>query len=173
MGWIVEIIKWRLGALLLMMLMVGCAPYLPSGTSSTSPYTRPTFVPPYKKIGVASWYGRRFHQRRTSSGERYNMYAMTAAHRSLPLHSYVRVTNVRNRRSVVVRINDRGPFLSGRLIDVSYAAAKALGILNVGTARVAVETIHPGKSVSARVIPHRQHVPHRHHARRVRHRRAR
>lgn len=78
----------------------------------------------YVERGVASWYGNKFHGRRTSSGETYNMYAMTAAHKSLPLPTYARVTNLQNGRSVVVKVNDRGPFLHNRIIDLSYAAAE-------------------------------------------------
>jgi len=100
---------------------------------------------PYRQRGVASWYGRKFHGRRTSSGERYDMYAMTAAHTVLPIPSYARVTHLGNGRSVIVRINDRGPFHADRIIDLSYAAAHKLGIVNAGSARVEVETILAGK----------------------------
>jgi rare lipoprotein A len=93
----------------------------------------------YREKGIASWYGKRFHQQSTSSGERYNMYAMTAAHRTLPLHSYVKVTNLKNGRSVVVRVNDRGPFHSNRVIDLSYAAARGIGILPSGMATVELQ----------------------------------
>lgn len=95
----------------------------------------------YRKRGTASWYGKKFHGKRTSSGEPYDMFAMTAAHRTLPLPSYVRVTNLRNGKSVVVRVNDRGPFLHGRLIDLSYAAAYKLGIIGKGTGNVEVTAI--------------------------------
>lgn len=105
-----------------------------------------SFVPmtglrPYRERGHASWYGRRFHGNPTAIGETYDMYAMTAAHPTLPLPSYARVTNVANGRSVVVRVNDRGPFLRGRLIDLSYAAAHRLGYVNAGSALVEVEAI--------------------------------
>ena len=90
----------------------------------------------YRESGVASWYGTKFHGRRTSSGEPYDMYAMTAAHKTLPLPSYVRVTHRGNGRSVVVRVNDRGPFIGDRVIDLSYAAAVRLGMHNEGTAPV-------------------------------------
>lgn len=93
----------------------------------------------YRERGVASWYGKKFHGRRTSSGEPYDMYQMTAAHKTLPLPSYVRVRNLENGRAVVVRVNDRGPFLHGRLIDLSYAAAHKLGIVGRGTGIVEVE----------------------------------
>ena len=98
---------------------------------------------PYRERGVASWYGRKFHGRATSIGEPYDMYAMTAAHKTLPLPSYVRVTNLANGNSVVVRVNDRGPFLQGRLIDLSWTAAAKLGYVNDGHARVEVEVIDP------------------------------
>jgi rare lipoprotein A len=98
---------------------------------------------PFSQEGVASWYGRQFHGERTANGERYDMYAMTAAHPTLPLPSYARVTNLANRRSVVVRINDRGPFLQSRIIDLSYAAAAKLGFVNQGSARVRVDAITP------------------------------
>ena len=101
---------------------------------------------PFKQTGVGSWYGRRFHGAPTSSGEPYDMYAMTAAHPILPIPSYVRVTNLANRRSVVVRINDRGPFHADRIIDLSYTAALKLGYVEAGSARVEVEAILPGAS---------------------------
>ncbi|MDX1433582.1 MAG: septal ring lytic transglycosylase RlpA family protein [Gammaproteobacteria bacterium] len=97
----------------------------------------------YRERGVASWYGRKFHGRRTSSGEVYDMYRMTAAHRSLPLPTFARVTNLENGRQVVLRINDRGPFHDNRLIDLSYVAAWKLGILAKGTGFVEVEAIDP------------------------------
>ncbi|MDH4133722.1 MAG: septal ring lytic transglycosylase RlpA family protein [Gammaproteobacteria bacterium] len=93
----------------------------------------------YRERGVASWYGKKFHGRKTSNGEAYDMYAMTAAHKTLPLPSYVRVRNLNNGKSVVVRVNDRGPFLHNRLIDLSYAAAERLGIVASGTGIVEVE----------------------------------
>ncbi|MGH8736969.1 MAG: septal ring lytic transglycosylase RlpA family protein [Burkholderiales bacterium] len=99
---------------------------------------------PFRQRGIASWYGRRFNGQPTSSGERYDMYAMTAAHPLLPVPSYARVTNLANGRSVVVRINDRGPFHSGRIIDLSYAAAYKLGYVAAGSARVEVDSVVPG-----------------------------
>ena len=104
----------------------------------------------YVERGIASWYGRKFHGRRTASGEPYDMYRMTAAHRTLPLPSYVRVTNLENGRSVVVRVNDRGPFHPNRIIDLSYAAAARLGMLERGTALVEVRAITPGERAPAR-----------------------
>lgn len=100
-------------------------------------------VQPYTQRGIASWYGRRFHGKRTSSGEPYDMYAMTAAHPTLPIPSYVRVTHLGNDRSVIVRINDRGPFHRNRLIDLSYTAAWKLGYVQQGSAEVLVEAIVP------------------------------
>lgn len=97
----------------------------------------------YKERGAASWYGRRYHGNRTASGEIYDMYAMTAAHPTLPIPSYARITNVENGRSVIVRINDRGPFLGNRLVDLSYTAAYKLRTLGHGSSQVEVETILP------------------------------
>jgi len=93
--------------------------------------------------GLASWYGKKFHGRRTSSGERYNMYAMTAAHKTLPLPTYVRVTNLTNGRSTVVRVNDRGPFYGNRIIDLSYSAARKLGMAAKGVEMVEIRAIDP------------------------------
>jgi peptidoglycan lytic transglycosylase len=91
--------------------------------------------------GLASWYGRKFHGRKTSNGETYNMYAMTAAHKTLPLGTSVRVHNLANGRKTVVRINDRGPFIQGRIIDLSYSAAEKLGVVGPGTAPVKIEAL--------------------------------
>jgi rare lipoprotein A len=99
----------------------------------------------YIERGVASWYGPTFHGVSTSSGERYDMYAMTAAHKTLPLPTYARVTNLRNGRSIVVRINDRGPFVANRLIDLSYTAAEKLGMIREGTTLVEVRALTPGQ----------------------------
>ena len=130
--------------------------YACAGSRSTSspPPGKPGHPKPYKVLGkwyqplphsegfrqrgMASWYGRDFHGKKTSNGEIYNMYAMTAAHKTLPLGTYVRVHNLENNRNVVVRINDRGPFVRGRVIDLSYSAAKDIGIVGPGTARVEV-----------------------------------
>ncbi|EIC19730.1 septal ring lytic transglycosylase RlpA family protein [Thiorhodovibrio frisius] len=97
----------------------------------------------YVERGQASWYGNKFHGRRTSSGEVYDMHQMTAAHKTLPLPSYVQVTNLENGRVAVVRVNDRGPFHGGRIIDLSYAAARKLGVVAAGTAKVEVRSIDP------------------------------
>src|SRR5690554_5341368 len=98
----------------------------------------------YVQKGTASWYGKKFHGHKTSNGEVYDMYKMTAAHKSLPLPSFARVTNLDNGRSVVVRVNDRGPFHDGRVIDLSYAAAVKLDIHRAGTGRVEVRGLVPG-----------------------------
>jgi len=98
----------------------------------------------FRQRGVGSWYGRKFHGQKTSSGEPYDMYAMTAAHPTLPLPSFVRVTNPANGRSVVVRVNDRGPFHSERIIDLSYTAALKLGYVGQGSAQVEIERLRPG-----------------------------
>src|SRR5690606_30708971 len=104
----------------------------------------------YVERGVASWYGPNFHGGETSMGERYDMYAMTAAHKTLPLPSYVRVTNLKNGRSVVVRVNDRGPFVANRIIDLSYSAAAKLDMLRDGTTLVEVRAITPGTDILTR-----------------------
>jgi rare lipoprotein A len=114
-------------------------PYVVMGQN----YTPMTQVVPYKARGLASWYGRRYHGLQTSSGEIYDMYGMTAAHTTLPIPSFARVTNVVTNKSVIVRINDRGPFYPDRLIDLSYTAALKLGVLGGGKAMVEVETIIP------------------------------
>ena len=138
-----------LAVVVLSYLLVGCA------TTYEPPPKRPAGYPkPYKVFGkwyqplpdskgfrqrgIASWYGKDFHGKKTSNGERYDMYAMTAAHKTLPLGTYVRVYNLENNRQVEVRINDRGPFVRGRIIDLSYSAAKEIGIVGPGTARVEV-----------------------------------
>ncbi|HZZ09247.1 MAG TPA: septal ring lytic transglycosylase RlpA family protein [Paraburkholderia sp.] len=104
----------------------------------------------FEQTGRASWYGRGFHGRRTANGERYDMHALTAAHRTLPLGSYVRVTNPATSRSVVVRINDRGPYARGRVIDLSMAAANALDMRHAGTARVKIEGLTQQEARTAR-----------------------
>lgn len=106
----------------------------------------------YREEGLASWYGMKFHGHRTSNGEVYDVYQFTAAHKTLPLPSYVRVTRLDNQQSVVVRVNDRGPFHDGRIIDLSYAAAVKLGIHKQGTAAVRVEVLHPPKNKTERWV---------------------
>lgn len=127
-------------------------PEPPARYGNRSPYTvlGETYVllpsaKGYRATGKASWYGKKFHGLRTSSGERYDMYKMTAAHRTLPLPSYVRVTNLANSRSVIVKVNDRGPFHSERIMDLSYAAAARLDILKTGTGYMRLEAIDPAE----------------------------
>lgn len=124
-------------------------PYVVMGRN----YTPMTRVEPYRARGIATWYGRRYHGKPTSSGEPYDMYAMTAAHTVLPIPSYVRVTNVANGKSVVVRVNDRGPFIGDRLIDLSYTAAWKLGFTGSGSGMVEVESIIPGTAPAADAPP--------------------
>lgn len=95
----------------------------------------------FKQTGLASWYGRQFHGKKTASGETFNMNAMTAAHRSLPLNCYIRVTNKDNGKSVIVKVNDRGPFNGNRVLDLSYGAAQAIGITQRGTGNVIIERV--------------------------------
>lgn len=125
----------------------------PLRPASNQPYTvfGKAYVPlpatsGFRQTGIASWYGKRFHGRPTSSGEIYDMYAMSAAHPTLPIPSYARVTHQASGRSVVVRINDRGPFHPGRVMDLSYAAAHRLGFAGKGSAEVTVEALQPGAS---------------------------
>ncbi len=132
-------------------------PYVALGNS----YTPMTEFQPYKKRGVASWYGKRYHGQKTSAGEVYDMYGMTGAHTILPIPSYVRVTNPANQKSVIVRINDRGPFHNDRLIDLSYAASYKLGLVGKGSGIVDVEAIDarkyvqnpPATTVQSPVVP--------------------
>ncbi|MEW6133826.1 MAG: septal ring lytic transglycosylase RlpA family protein [Pseudomonadota bacterium] len=114
-------------------------PYEVMGVTYTPMRRREAF----RQTGVASWYGRRYHGKKTASGEIYDMYGMTAAHPTLPLPSYVRVTALDSGKSVIVRVNDRGPFLSDRVIDLSYAAAWKLGLLQKGSGRVSLEVVGP------------------------------
>ena len=104
------------------------------------------YGPGFTETGLASWYGADFHHKRTANGERFDMNGLTAAHRSLPFDSYVRVTNVANGRSVVVRINDRGPFVGDRIIDLSAKAARQLGIKEDGVARVRIEVVRSSEA---------------------------
>lgn len=108
---------------------------------------------PYKATGTASWYGKQFHGKKTSSGERFDMNALSAAHTVLPIPSYARVTNLANGKSVVVRVNDRGPFHAGRIIDLSYAAAQRLDMTGSGMAQVQVESLVAGAPLPPAVVP--------------------
>ena len=106
-------------------------------------YTPLTKVSSFSQTGKASWYGNQFHGRKTASGERYDMNALTAAHRTLPIPSYARVTNTKNGKSVIVRVNDRGPFHGSRVMDVSKAAAQKLGFISQGTTHIKIEQVLP------------------------------
>ncbi|MFJ3369419.1 septal ring lytic transglycosylase RlpA family protein [Pseudomonas sp. NPDC086251] len=135
-------------------------PTLHSGPYKANPYTvlGKTYFPlqeskTYVASGTASWYGTKFHGQNTANGEVYDLYGMSAAHKTLPLPSYVRVTNLDNNKSVILRVNDRGPFYSDRIIDLSYAAAKKLGYAETGTARVKVEGIDPQQWWAAKGRP--------------------
>ncbi|MGS0542517.1 septal ring lytic transglycosylase RlpA family protein [Pseudomonas sp. Y5-11] len=135
-------------------------PTLHTGPYKANPYTvlGKTYFPlqeskTYVASGTASWYGTKFHGQNTANGEVYDLYGMSAAHKTLPLPSYVRVTNLDNNRSVILRVNDRGPFYSDRIIDLSYAAAKKLGYAEIGTARVKVEGIDPQQWWAAKGRP--------------------
>jgi len=130
----------------------GCASRQPGGHPPASPPTQPSGPPPaienmpavpgqYTEQGVASWYGAQFNGRRTSDGEIYNMFQYTAAHRTLPFGAVVRVTNLSNGKEVEVRINDRGPFVANRIIDLSYSAAVAIGMIGTGTAPVRLDVV--------------------------------
>jgi rare lipoprotein A len=116
-------------------------------------YTPLTETGHYKERGVASWYGKKFHGQRTSIGEIYDMYGMTAAHTTLPIPSYAKVTNLTNKKFVIVRINDRGPFLHERIIDLSYTAAAKLGLIGKGQGEVEVESLKAGDYPSAPISP--------------------
>ncbi|RJX82423.1 septal ring lytic transglycosylase RlpA family protein [Pseudomonas sp. LS-2] len=135
-------------------------PTLHTGPYKANPYTvlGKTYFPlsnssNYIATGTASWYGTKFHGQNTANGEVYDLYGMSAAHKTLPLPSYVRVTNLDNNRTVILRVNDRGPFYSDRIIDLSYAAAKKLGYAEIGTARVKVEGIDPAQYWAQRGKP--------------------
>ncbi len=127
-------------------------PMPPPAALAPEPEPGPKLVeraPKFSQVGLASWYGPGFHRRPTASGERYDMDDLTAAHRALPLDSVVRVTNLNNGRSVVVRINDRGPYVHGRVIDLSRGAAKRLGMKDDGVAPVLIEAIDSGRYEAA------------------------
>ena len=135
-------------------------PTLHTGPYKAAPYSvlGKTYFPlqeskTYVQSGTASWYGTKFHGQNTANGEVYDLYGMSAAHKTLPLPSYVRVTNLDNNRTVILRVNDRGPFYSDRIIDLSYAAAKKLGYAETGTARVKVEGIDPQQYWAAKGRP--------------------
>ena len=112
----------------------------------------------YQQQGIASWYGTKFHQKKTATGEDYDMFAMTAAHKTLPIPSYVRVTNLDTHASIIVKINDRGPFHEHRIIDLSYIAAIKLGIEQAGTGFVEVTAVHPGKKSASSALTQAKQV---------------
>lgn len=112
----------------------------------------------FRQRGIASWYGKKFHGKKTSSGEIYNMYELSAAHKTLPLGTYVRVYNLKNSKNIDVRINDRGPFVRGRIIDLSYAAAKKLGIVDSGTAPVEIVALGAAAKPEAKSGTSRSYV---------------
>jgi rare lipoprotein A len=143
----------------LLLLVMGC-------TKSVAPPSTPTQTPRpyrvgktwyhpvpdaigYRERGIASWYGKKFHGRKTSNGETYNMYAMTAAHKTLPMGTRLRVSNLNTNKTVIVRINDRGPFVRGRIIDLSYSAAKEIDMISTGTAPVEIAVIESAKKVQS------------------------
>lgn len=128
--------RLRAAAVALVLTMSGC---VTAPTSVSMP--PPDALPPMVQTGQASWYGEPFHGRRTANGERYNMYGLTAAHRTLPLGTRLLVTNLRNRRTVEVRVNDRGPVPTGRIIDLSYAAAEELGAVSYGIFPVRIRVV--------------------------------
>jgi len=111
-------------------------------------YTPMASAQGYVEKGLASWYGKKFHGRKTSNGETYDMYAMTAAHKTLPMGTWVKVNNLGNNREIIVRVNDRGPFVRGRIIDLSYTGAKKMGMVGPGTARVKVTALGRATSYS-------------------------
>src|SRR5438309_11172638 len=133
------------GAVLVVYLLAGCAPM------RTSPPAPPPVIDGVQ-LGVASWYGPGFHGNRTANGEIYDQYELTAAHRTLPLGTRVMVTNLSNGRAVEVRINDRGPFVDGRAIDLSYAAARVLRMVGPGTARVRIDALASSTRVAERSV---------------------
>ena len=151
-----------LAALLLLYGCAGLQPEPPRRTSHYQPYrqfgkwyTPLTDSTGFTQTGIASWYGNKFHGNKTASGEVYDMYAMTAAHKTLPLGTYVKVVNLENERFAVVRVNDRGPFVDGRVIDLSYLAASKIGIAQCGLGRVRLEALgkdHPPAAPTRREL---------------------
>lgn len=161
---------------LLFLWAAGCSTTTPPvERTETPPQPKPGYPKPYKVLGkwyhplpnaegfrqrgLASWYGRKFHGRKTSNGETYDMYAISAAHKTLPLGTYVRVKNLDNGRQLDVRINDRGPFVRGRIIDLSYKAAKILGVFGPGTAPVEIVALGAPVGPTGKGGVPRQYVP--------------
>ncbi len=142
----------------------------PAAAGTTKPYTKPykigrNWYQPlahargFSQNGKASWYGKKFHGRKTANGEVYNMYAISAAHKTLPLGTWVSVSNLDNNKKINVRINDRGPFVKGRIIDLSYAAAKKIGIVGPGTARVKIVALGQARSDAGEAKTEADFVP--------------
>lgn len=129
-------------SILLCLMVVSLATLCAAGCASRKKDPARTGKKEFVQEGMASWYGKKFHGRKTASGERFNMYDLTAAHRTLPFGTRVKVTNLENNQSVVVRINDRGPFAEGRIIDLSYAAARKIGMIEKGVARVRIKVVN-------------------------------
>ena len=158
---------------LLLFLFHGCATVKLPPDRSKAPFP-PTFKP-YKimgnwyqplhdakdfvQVGKASWYGKKFHGRKTANGEIYDMYAISAAHKTLPMGTYVRVRNLHNKKEIVVRINDRGPFVRSRIIDLSYAAAKKIDIVGPGTAKVKIVALGVAGKSEPKRDKHRTYIP--------------
>ncbi len=169
-GAAMAVARFFLGVLIIMG-MQGCAVTTFENTVSTAKDARtsPSYPKPYKVMGkwyqplpnarnfrqrgLASWYGKKFHGRRTSNGERYNMYGISAAHKTLPMGTMVRVFNLKNNKEAMVRINDRGPFVRGRIIDLSYGAAKMLGVVGPGTTPVEIVAVGVAGDTKASVRP--------------------
>jgi rare lipoprotein A len=155
----------------LIFLFHGCATVKsPPVQSKTFPTSRPYKVMgkwyqpmrdanDFMQVGKASWYGKKFHGRKTANGEIYDMYAISAAHKTLPIGTYVRVHNLNNNKKIVVRINDRGPFVRGRIIDLSYAAAKKIGIVGSGTAKVKILALGVAGESEPKTDKRRTYVP--------------
>ncbi|MCH7496505.1 MAG: septal ring lytic transglycosylase RlpA family protein [Candidatus Marinimicrobia bacterium] len=161
--------RWLAVGLMASLLMAGCAsaPRYTSGkkTPRKKPATSRRIPPPAKRLpsvrlppgtvltGVSSFYGPDFHGKLTANGEVYDMYGLTAAHRTLPLNTIIRVMNLANGRHLIVRINDRGPYIEGRMLDLSYGAALKLGFIGQGTTRVRIEIIELGDDVYMKHLP--------------------
>jgi rare lipoprotein A len=135
-GYGMPFVRQRFGLVVLVLVLLGAI-----ACGGKKAPTTPPDIERYSHEGIASWYGRKFHGKRTASGERFDMYALTAAHRTLPFGSIVQVTDLENGGSVRVRINDRGPFKSGRIIDLSYAAARKLRMVKRGVVRVKITLV--------------------------------
>jgi rare lipoprotein A len=162
-----------LAVTIFVLALSSCAPKhvprgkVPSGTYKPYRVGGKTYYPlpsseGFEETGYASWYGPNFHGRKTASGETYNMYSLTAAHKILPMNTYVRVENLKNGKSLVVRINDRGPFVRNRIIDLSYTAAKKLGIVGPGTAKVRITALGETRTAKSGRLYFASHPDFRH-----------